>query len=183
MRKPQPARIGHSTLFCHSLLLFSIAFSPALSLSLFGLTLAIQSVFFSRTSCGIVVWLLPFDCAHNKNWHIFLVSMRLLLLCSVFTFHNCRAQWKLTHKKSQKPKNKWRKFKMKREREREGQRVQGRGEDRNLQLRSCCKSKCWQSFSLFVPCRWKPFKVVPQFPRDYKWIKRLLRNPFKNCIF
>lgn len=80
------------------------ALSHSLSLSLFGLTLAVHSGIFSRTSCGIVVWLLPFDCAHNKNWHIFLVSMRLLLLCIVFTFHNCRAQWKFTKKTTRNPK-------------------------------------------------------------------------------
>jgi len=25
--------------------------------------------------CSCIVWLLPFDLAHNKNWHIFLVSV------------------------------------------------------------------------------------------------------------
>lgn len=148
-------------------LFYCLALSHSLSLSHFGLTLAVHSGIFSRTSCGIVVWLLPFDCAHNKNWHIFLVSMRLLLLCSVFTFHNCRAQWKFTKKNNQKPKNKWRKFKMKRVRER-ARVCKGEGQIETYNCVAVAKANAGKVFHFFVPCRWKPVEVVLQFSRDYK---------------
>lgn len=162
-----------------ALALFYCLLSLSFFLSLFGLTLAVHSGIFSRTSCGIVVWLLPFDCAHNKNWHIFLVSMRLLLLCSVFTFHNCRAQWKFTKKTTRNPKtngenSKWSGW----ERERECARERG-----GYNCVAVAKANAGKVFHFFVPCRWKPVEVVLQFSRDYKWIKRLSRNPFKNCNF
>lgn len=52
--------------------------------------------------------------------------------------------------------------------ERASESVQGRGADRNLQLRSVAKANAGKVFHFFVPCRWKPVEVVLQFSRDYK---------------
>lgn len=149
-----------------ALALFYCLLSLSFFLSLFGLTLAVHSGIFSRTSCGIVVWLLPFDCAHNKNWHIFLVSMRLLLLCSVFTFHNCRAQWKFTKKKQ--PETQKQMAKIQNEAGERARVCKGEGQIETYNCVAVAKANAGKVFHFFVPCRWKPAEVVLQFSRDYK---------------